>query len=118
VPVLLNSQRAELIIVIVYDDAHPYGAAQIAGARLVYRDETTETVAKDVALKERDRIEFVYDYYTYSGDFVDAYTYGEPWYYDGNYTVSDMYLYESQYASAMYVFTDIYANEYWTPVLP
>ncbi len=118
VPVLLNDQRAELIIVIVYDDAHPYGAAQIAGARMIYTDDTTETVAKDVVLKNGDRIDFLCDYYTYAGEYTDTYMMGEQWVYDGNYTVGDVYIPDPQYASAMYVFTDIYANEYWTPVLP
>ena len=118
VPVYLNGARAELIVVILYDDANPNGVGQIAGARMVYSDGVTEAVAKEVPLKKGDRIDFLCDYYTYSGEYSDTYMLGDQWVYDGTYTVNDVYIPDAQYASAMFVFTDIYNNEYWTPVLP
>ena len=118
VPVYLNGAKAELIVVILYDDANPNGIGKIAGARMVYGDNVTEAVAKEVPLKNGDRIDFLCDYYTYAGEYSDTYMLGDQWVYDGTYTVNDVYIPDAQYASAMYVFTDIYNNEYWTPVLP
>jgi hypothetical protein len=118
VPIYLNGARAELIIVITGDSNHADGVAQIAGARMVYTSGETEAVAKEVPLKIGDRIDFLCDYYTYAGEYSDTYMLGDQWIYDGTYTVNDVYIPDAQYASAMYVFTDIYNNEYWTPVLP
>ncbi len=118
VPVLLNGARAELIIVITYDSASPNGLGRIAGARMIYGEDVTETVTKDVVLKNGDRIDFLCDYYTYDGQYSDTYMMGDQWVYDGTYTVNDVYIPDPQYASVMYVFTDIYGSEYWTPVLP
>ena len=48
VPVLLNEERADLIL--VFDTDHPYG--YIAGARFDYRDGETQTVAKALSALE------------------------------------------------------------------
>ena len=115
VPVLLNGKRANLII--VFDAEHPEG--YIAGARMDYRDGETETVAKAMdSLKNGDRIEFVCDYYTYEGEYQDSYLMGDVLIYNGSHQISDVYVPEPENCSATYLMTDIYDNEYWTPVIP
>lgn len=112
VPVLLNDQRAELLL--VFDTAHPYG--YIAGARDVYVDGETDTLPKSFELEEGDEIVFLCDYYGYDGQYQGSYTLGEPLTYSGDHQISNVYL--TSPALASYLFTDIYAQEYWTPSIP
>ena len=114
VPVMLNGDRAELIL--VFTNANPKG--YIAGARTIYVDGETETIAKGITeLTVGDTIEFVCDYYNYNGEYVDSYIFGNTITYSGNNQISDVYLPDKNAASATYLFTDLYAQEYWTPVM-
>ncbi len=114
VPVLLNGQRANLII--VFDSDNPKG--YIAGARTDYVDGETETIAKGMeSLKNGDKIEFVCDYYSYDNEYLDSYILGDTLIYNGSHTISNVYV-EAEKCSAAYMITDIYNNEYWTPVIP
>jgi len=114
VPVLLNGSRAELLL--VFDSANPYG--YIAGARAAYVDGETETVAKGVVeLEEGDVIEFICDYYNYDGSYSNSYLIGDPLTYTGDHIISNVYI-DAENASAMYVITDMYGQEYFTPVIP
>ena len=147
VPVLLtnealdmNKQRAELIL--VFDNDHPEG--YIAGARLIYVQQgddpaETETIAKSVGIIKEEIttetapdfvadycncleagtvIDFICDYYDYNGEYQDSYMFGKQITYTGSNKISDVYLPDWQNAaSATYLFTDLYAQEYWTPVL-
>jgi len=114
VPVLLNGQRADLIL--VFDNENPYG--YVAGARYDYRNGETETVAKSfIALNDGDTLDFLCDYYSYDGSYEDSYMLGDPMTVDGTLTISNVYL--TDYTlSACYRFTDIYQQSYWTPELP
>ena len=113
VPVLLNGQRADLIL--VFDNETPYG--YVAGARYDYRDGETETVAKSFgALQDGDQIDFLCDYYSYAGEYLDSYMLGDPMTVSGELTISNVDI-DGDY-SAAYRFTDIYQQNYWTPVIP
>ena len=114
VPCLVNGERAELLL--TFDQATPYG--YIAGARSVYKDGETETVAKSVSeLEEGDKIDFICDYYGYDGSYRDSYLFGAPWTYHADAEISDVYI-DASKANATYRFTDIYGQDYWTPVIP
>ena len=101
---------------VVFDGANPYGT--VTGARPMYGDGETETVAKgDIPIGEGDMIEFLCDYYTYDNQFDSAYKLGEPL------TVGSEGL-EIVYhdlgdtaCSVTYRLTDIYSNHYWTPAV-
>ena len=113
VPILLNGERAELIL--VFDNAHPYGF--IAGARMDYHEGETETVAKSmVELEDGDKIDFVCDYYSYGGEYQDSYLLGDQYIYHGQPTISNVYI-DAARVNATYRFTDIYNQTYWTPVM-
>ena len=112
VPVLLNDRRAELLL--VFDATHPYG--YIAGARDVYVDGETDTLPKSFELEAGDEIVFLCDYYSYDGQYQGSYTLGEPLTYSGDHQISNVYL--TSPALASYLFTDIYAQEHWTPAIP
>ena len=112
VPVMLNDQRAELIL--VFDSANPYG--YVAGARFVYLDGSTETVAKGITeLQDGDTIDFLCDYYTYDGEFIDSYYLGEQYTWHGQPEISNGTI--DAPVQLTFVFTDIYNNEFWTPAL-
>ena len=113
VPVLLNGVRADLIL--VFDNENPYG--YIAGARYDYRDGETETIAKNLGeLSEGDEIDFLCDYYSYEGEYLDSYMLGDPYVYGGQPEISNVYVDEDA-ALATYRFVDIYQQEYWTQPL-
>ena len=113
IPVLLNGDRADLLV--VFDNAHPYG--QITGATAQYVNGETDTVAKSmIELTAGDKIEFVCDYYSYNGDYIDSYVFGDALTYSGNHTISNVYINKNA-ARATYMFVDIYGAEYWTPVI-
>ena len=112
IPVLLNGDRADLIV--VFDNANPHG--YIAGARYDYRDGETDTVAKEMTqLRDGDKIDFLCDYYGYDGSFRDSYMLGEQYTVNGTPKISDVYLPTGTKYSAVYRFTDIYDQHYWTP---
>ncbi len=114
VPVFLNGVRSELIL--VFDNDHPSGF--VAGACTVYRDGETGTVAKSqTELQPGDKLEFLCDYYNYSGDYLDSYLLGEPVTVgEEGLTVSDVPLDGS--TRATYRFTDLYGKSYWSAVVP
>ncbi len=114
VPVYLNDERAELIL--VFDNEHPYG--YIAGARSVYTENETETVAKSYeALQIGDTIDFICDFYSYDGTYLDSYLLGERMTYSDNMKISNTKVGDGK-VKVLYRFTDIYHQQYWTPVLP
>ncbi len=115
IPALLNGERVELIV--VFDNANPDG--YIAGAVFDYRDGETETVAKNiVSVSDGDVIDFLCDYYDYDGNYSDSYMLGDRLTVDGELVISNVYLPDASAAHASYIFTDIFAQEYWTPPLP
>jgi hypothetical protein len=112
IPVLLNGERADLLV--VFDTENPYG--YIAGVRTDYDEEETDVIAKSADLEIGDEIEFVCDYYTYDGEYQNSYLMGDTLIYDGDITISDVYI-DAERANACYRFTDIYNQQYWTPVI-
>jgi hypothetical protein len=111
VPVLLNGERANLIL--VFDSENPCG--YIAGARTDYAEGETETVAKGMeALQVGDTLDFICDYYSYDGEFLDSYYMGEQMIVSENMTISNVDVGEGD-VKVTYRFTDIYNQHYWTP---
>ena len=113
VPVLLNGSRAELLIAFEGDKA------SVTGARFVYADGETDTVAKsDVELQQGDVIQPICDRYDYNGNYEDTYRLGGEIVYDGTITVSDVTLNPADGTPvASYVLTDRFAMEHWTPAI-
>lgn len=111
VPVLLNGERANLIL--VFDNENPYG--YIAGARTDYVEGETETVAKGMEeLQVGDTLDFICDYYSYDGEYLDSYFLGEQMTVSENMTISNVDVGEGD-VKVTYRFTDIYNQHYWTP---
>ncbi len=111
VPVLLNGERADLLL--VFDNANPNG--YIAGARTVYTEGETETVAKGMGeLQVGDTLDFLCDYYSYSGDYMDSYYLGEQMTVTDNMVISNVDVGEGD-VKVTFRFTDIYNQQYWTP---
>ena len=114
IPVLYNGVRAELIV--VFTDADPHGS--IAGVRTVYVDGETDTIAKTMdTVADGDTLDFVCDYYSYDGEYLDSYMLGEQMVVDGELVISDVYV-DAEAAELTYRFTDIYNQEYWTEPVP
>ncbi len=114
VPVMLNGQRADLLL--VFDQETPYG--YIAGACYDYVEGETETIAKNLTeLCVGDRLEFLCDYYSYSGEYEDSYYLGEPMTVEEEMKIHNVEIQEGKESvmRVMYRFTDIYNQSYWTP---
>ena len=111
VPALLNGVRVELML--VFDNANPYG--YIAGARPVYTEGETETVAKGMTeINVGDTLDFICDYYSYDGVYQDSYFLGEQMTVTENMEISNVDVGEGK-VRVTYRFTDIYNQQYWTP---
>ncbi len=112
VPVNLNGERADLII--VFDSANEDG--YVAGATFDYKEGETEVIAKNLTeLQAGDTIDFLCDYYGYNGEFYDKHSLGQ--------VVLQKNMSEIQVSNIViedkpilisYVFTDIYGNNYYT----
>ncbi|MBQ1849025.1 MAG: peptidase C11 [Lachnospiraceae bacterium] len=114
VPVMINGERCELII--VFDDARPNG--YVAGARTVYKTgEVTVEPKSLVQLNVGDKLDFLCDYYDYEGNYNDTYMLGEQMTYDGSEVIGNLTI-ENRNVSAVFRFTDIYQQTYWTPAIP
>ncbi|MBR5596110.1 MAG: peptidase C11 [Lachnospiraceae bacterium] len=110
VPVLYNGERAELVI--EFSDRNPYGS--VVGVRRVYTEGETETIAKTMdPITDGDVIDFVCDYYSYEGEYLDSYMLGEQMIVEGELMIGDVYVDEDA-ANLTYMFTDIYHQNYWT----
>lgn len=113
IPAFLNDQRVELMV--IFNNENPYG--YISGAKPVYKDNETETVAKSMmTLVKGDKLEFICDYYSYNGDYQDSYILGDPMILGNSIEISNVSI-GSGDVKATYRFTDIYQQEYWTPVV-
>jgi len=110
VPALLNGERVDLLL--VFDNENPQG--YIAGARTVYTEGETETVAKSMgALEVGDTLDFLCDYYSYAGDYMDSYYLGEQMTVTDNMVISNVDVGEGN-VKVTFRFTDIYNQQYWT----
>ncbi len=110
VPVLLNGERASLIL--VFTDKEPEG--RIAGATYEYVSGETDTIAKSMTeLNVGDTLDFICDYYSYDGDYIDSYKLGEQMTVTDSMKISNTDV-GSGAVKLMYRFTDIYNEEYWT----
>lgn len=113
VPALLNGERVNLIL--VFDNENPYG--YIAGARTDYVAGETETVAKGMSqLQVGDTLDFLCDYYSYSGEYMDSYYLGEQMTVTEDMTISNVDVGEGA-VRVTYRLTDIYNQQYWTPAI-
>ena len=110
VPALLNHERVQLII--ICDNDNPSG--YIAGAAIDYVNGETDTVAKNmIELEVGDTLDFVCDYYSYDGTYMDSYYLGEQMIVTEDMVVSDVYI-DDNPLKITYCFTDIYNQEHWT----
>ena len=116
VPVLLNDTRADLVIIIQSTGSNTE-TYTIAGALYNYVEGETDAVAKVSELSEGDTIDLVCDYYDYNGGYLDSYMFGSRITYSSSTQVSYVNI-DPSAANPVYLFTDIYNNEYWTPVIP
>ena len=110
IPALLNGERVDLLV--VFDSETPNG--RITGARPVYDEETTETVAKSlIQIEDGDTIDFLCDYYTYDGEYEDSYYLGNALTVNGELKLSNLSFGRGE-VRFTYRFTDIYQQHYWT----
>lgn len=113
IPVFYNGERSELIV--EFSDEVPSGS--IVGVRRVYTEGETNTVAKTMdTIQNGDVIDFICDYYSYEGQYLDSYLLGEQLIVDAPLQISDVYIDEDS-AQLTYLFTDIYNQKYWTTPL-
>lgn len=112
VPAMVDGTRSE--IQICFDSN---GKGSIIGVLPVYKDGETETVAKGVeSLTVGSKIDFLCDYYSYDGTYLDSYMLGDPMTVTENMQVSDVEL-KNYKVKILYRLTDLYNQEYWTSAI-
>ena len=112
VPAYVNGIRANLII--VFDQDNPYG--YIAGAQQVYINGETDAQPKNmVGIGKGDEIQFVCDYYDYQGVYQNSYRLGSPITLGDEVEIGNTYV-DAEKCRLTYCLTDIYQQQYWTPV--
>lgn len=120
VPALLNGELVDIIIVVDDEDpAMEYGC--VIGARKMYEDDETDTLARGlIKLKDGDKIEFLFDYYSYDMDYDSSYVMKDnTLIVDGEIEVDDIDMKKEGYKCLVsYCITDIYGNEFWTEFVP
>jgi hypothetical protein len=112
VPVMLNDKLADIIV--VFDHENPYGT--VIGAQLRYDAATeTETQAKGlIEILPGDKIDYLCDYYSYTGKYTDTYFLGDAYTATGEWTIENLAVGDENYKMT-YRITDLYNNKYWTP---
>lgn len=114
VPVLINGDRAELLV------TFRNGGAEVSGVRYIYADGQTDTVAKAAELTDGDEIQPICDRYAYDGTYEDSYMLGGSFTYagEGSLKVSDVTLNPADGTPiAAYMLTDRFASEHWTEAI-
>ena len=113
VPVLYNGQRANLIIETVNDEP------AVVGVVYDYVNGETETQAKTVTdYSASDTVTFVADFYDYENNYTASYAISDELTVGSDGLQAEyLYLADPASANACYRLTDIYAAEYWTPVM-
>lgn len=112
IPALLNGERVNLLV--IFDNDHPNG--YIVGARTVYTSETDAIAKETTGLNNGDKIDFLCDFYSYSGKYEDSYMLGKQLIVSGELNISNVVLTGGKPILA-YRFTDIYNQTYWTDLL-
>ena len=109
-PILYNGERADILFEI--NNENPEG--EILGIRPVYKDGIT---AKGFIEPEYgDTIDFLCDYYDYSGKYSNTYRMGEELIIDDDLVIETLEV-ENDRAIYGYRLTDIYNSNVWTPML-
>ena len=108
----IKDQRIELQLAFVDD------AWSITGYRTVYGDETDAVAKYEETLTNGAVLQFIADYYDYQGKYQDTYKIGDEVTVSDKLEIADKYIPSTTKTSVAYVLTDIYQQEYWTPVLP
>ncbi len=111
VPALVNGELSDILITFSSDQPEGF----VSGYRAHYDPETTEQVAKEMALLDGDQITFVCDYYSYEGEFLDNYEL-DSMIVDGDIAITNLII--GDRANGAYRLTDIYGQQYWTPLIP
>ncbi len=111
IPAFLNDDRVNLLV--VFDNENPYG--YIAGAQRVYTDaDGVEVLAKSsTALEPGDKLDFICDYYSYEGEYLDTYYLGEQMKVTSETSLWSVEL-DKESTSMMYRFKDIYNQTWWS----
>jgi hypothetical protein len=113
VPAMLNGEQVRLIL--IFSDEAPYG--YVAGALPVYdADDQVATAKGLIELEDGDKLDFICDYYAYDGSYINSYYLGEQMTVNGELKISNTLL--GGGTLALYRFTDIYGQHYWTEPVP
>ena len=114
VPALLNDEY--VYIVITFDSEHPDGAITGIWSNPPEADYSELPVDELEFWHTGDVVDFLADYYDYSGEYIDSFLLGESMTVTENMLVSYVYLPEGSLRES-FRFTDLDQNIYWTPAL-
>ena len=112
-PAIVNGQRADVILVFDYENPEGY----IAGAEYVYPGGETNAQAKNmISIGKGTQIQFICDYYSYDGKYIDSYKLGNPIILGDTVSIGYTEIDLSK-CRVTYRLTDYYQQQYWTPAV-
>ena len=120
IPALLSNAEVEkerVQLLVEFPDGNAPG--RVVGVLRDYQNGETEAIAKsETGLAAGDKLDFVCDYYSYEGEYLDSYMFGDPMTVTdpANMKVTDWRITDAT-VKITYVFTDMYQQEYWTPAI-
>lgn len=117
VPALLNGQRVNLILAVSGNYADNADEEYLLlGAQTDY-EEISDAVMKGLLPVEAgDALQFLCDYYSYTGEYLDSYMLGEELRATGEWEIGYASVGDVSW-SMCYRLTDIYNGRYWTPAV-
>lgn len=114
IPAMVNGDRANIMV--TFSSEQPEGF--IGGYQRYYADGETDTQAKVMEFADGDTIDFICDYYSYEGDFINNYYLGNQMTVNGELKLGNIDISDNGVGLiATYKITDIYNQSYWTPAM-
>ena len=112
-PCYLNGTRVNLMIVLFSGEREGF----IAGAEKIYANGETNVEAKNlIRVGKGDELQFICDYYDYQGNYSESYLLGKKMTLGDTVGLANTDI-GIEKCRAAYCFTDLYQQNYWTPVM-
>ena len=84
----------------------------------MYADGESDTQAKNlISIGEGDTLQFIFDYFTYEGEYQATYKFGDPITLTAETEIANTPVGDGA-SVVTYLFTDYYQQNYWTPAAP
>ena len=106
------TERVNIILAFTSDS--PDGV--VLGAQTDYQNLTPAVTKGLIDIRKGDKIDFLCDFYSYEGEYLDSYMLGEQMTFSGDWEINNLPI-GGQGFQMMYRITDLYGAQHWTPAV-